>query len=179
MLRKEFDWYTKIVTEEDFSVNSIAEIQERAPKWHPSPRPNFSLTSEETQKIQEDATRRFERCKAEVIDLCTSEKHRFSETEEILTTGKFNRRKYSTDNQNQGTSKYRALPCPCTALPYSVLSCPAMPCPVLPCPALPCPALPCPALVLPCPALPWPGLPRPFSDLESIVLFTYNYIRRR
>ena len=41
MLRKDFDWYTRIIADEDSSLNSIAEIQEQAPKWHPSPMPNF------------------------------------------------------------------------------------------------------------------------------------------
>ena len=81
LLTSEYDWHANCANK-DYMVDFIPDLVERAPAWHPSPRPNFLLTSEEAIKVQEEATARFLRAKEEALALCMSQKH-------IVSHGKF------------------------------------------------------------------------------------------
>jgi hypothetical protein len=99
LLTSEYDWYANCANK-DYMVDFISDLVGRAPAWHPSPRPNFSLTSEEAIKVQEEATARFLRAKEEALALCMSQKHSFGADEEIVSHGKFKQLKKVSRNKD-------------------------------------------------------------------------------
>ena len=70
-------------------INFISDLVENENPWHPSPRPDLTLTTELTDKIRDEAVKRFEIAQKEAIARCQSGKHNFSEGEEILSNGRF------------------------------------------------------------------------------------------
>ena len=99
LLTFEYDWYANCANK-DYMVDFISDLVDRAPTWHPSPRPNFSLTSEEAKKVQEEATARFLRAKEEALALCMSQKHSFGADEEIVSHGMFKQLKKVSRNKD-------------------------------------------------------------------------------
>ena len=74
-------------------INVISDLVEKEDHWHPSPRHDFTLTTEQTDKIRDEALKRFVIAQKEAMARCLSEKHNFSAGEEILSNGRFNQPK--------------------------------------------------------------------------------------
>ena len=135
LLKAEEVWYKNCAHDKSYMIDYISDLVESEPAWHPSPRPDFSLTSEQTDRIRQEATEKLEALVKVVNSKLRSDKHNYNSDEEILNNGRFKKHKTRT----RGGNRYRF----CSALPCPVLPCPALRCPSRPCPALPFPALPC------------------------------------
>jgi len=89
LLKDEKNWYEKCARDKNFMINFISDLVEKEDPWHPSPRPDLTLTTEQTDKIRDEAVKRFEIAQKEAMARCQSEKHNFSAGEEILSNGRF------------------------------------------------------------------------------------------